>query len=216
MKLAPFYRLHRRSYSIYFDLLAPKEWEEKKAEYAAEQERLQRLEKATVAYVQAGEMQQERDFNFQGPEDARIVHIMGRAGRWSRSWFSFDLPVEPDRPLALVVTYSTGERRRGGAKFEIMIDGHTVGRQEVVRSYPTRFFDVVYPIDADIVKGKEKVTVRFEASEGSSVSAVYGIRMIRADEILIPAPAAEPDASETRVDDVAVNRAKGVAQADRE
>jgi hypothetical protein len=32
------------------------------------------------------------------------------------------------------------------------------------------------------VKAKEKVTVRFQAAEGSEVARVFGIRMIRADQ----------------------------------
>lgn len=177
--LVPFYRLHRRAYAIYFDLFTPPEWEEKKAEYVAEQERLHKLEKATVAYAQPGEMQPERDFNFQGPEDARAIRVMGRAGRRSGSWFSFDLPVEQDRPMALVVTYYSDDRIRGQAVFDILVDGQRIGHQEMTRSRPPRFFDVVYPIDAGIVKGKKKVTVRFEATEGNTIAPVFGIRMIR-------------------------------------
>ncbi|MFC2158331.1 beta-L-arabinofuranosidase domain-containing protein [Acidobacteriota bacterium] len=179
VNLVPFYRLHRRTYSVYFDLFTPVEWGNKKAEYIAEQERLRQLEEATAAYVQPGEMQPERDFNYQGSEDARVVRAMGRAGRWSRSWFSFDLPVESDHVMALVVTYSTGERSRTGATFNIQIDGQNVAHQEVTQSYPTRFFDVTYPIDPKMVKGKGKITIRFQADDGSSVSAVYGIRLIR-------------------------------------
>jgi hypothetical protein len=179
--LVPFYRLHRRSYAVYFDLFTQPEWQEKKAEYAAEQERQRKLEQATVAYVQPGEMQPERDFNYQGADDARPTRVEGRPGRRARSWFCFDLPVEPVHPMALVVTYYSAERRRGPANFEILVDGRRVAEQEVTRSSPARFFDVEYPIDARIVKGKEKVTVRFQAAEDSSVAGVFGIRMIRAD-----------------------------------
>ncbi len=179
--LVPFYSLHRRSYGIYFDLFTESEWVEKKAEYAAEQERLRNLEKATVAYAQPGEMQPERDFNFQGEENVRVTRMMGRAGRRGGDWMSFDLPVEAGHSMALVVTYHSGERRRGRAEFDILVDGQSIGRQEVVRSEPQRFFDVEYAIAPQIVKGKEKVTVRFEATEGNTVAAVFGVRMIRAD-----------------------------------
>ena len=178
--LVPFYRLHRRAYAVYFDMFTQPEWEEKKAEYVAEQERQRELEKATVAYAQPGEMQPERDFNFQGPDDARVTQVLGRPGRRGRSWFSFDLPVE-ESPMVLVVTYYSGERSRGGASFDILVDGEHIGHQEMTRSSPPRFFDVEYPIDADIVKGKKKVTVRFQATEGSSIASVFGIRMIRGD-----------------------------------
>jgi DUF1680 family protein len=180
--LVPFYRLHRRTYAVYFDLFSKPEWEEKKAEYVAEQQRQRELEKATVAYVQPGEMQPERDFNFQGAEDSWPTRILGRPGRSGRSWFSFDLPVEPDRPMVLVVTYYSGERGRGDASFEILVDGERIGHQEVTRSSPPRFFDVQYVLDPSIVKGKEKVTVRFQAAEGSFIASVFGIRMIRRDK----------------------------------
>ena len=177
--LVPFYRLHRRTYAVYFDLLSEPEWEEKKAEYAAEQERQRELDKITIAYVQPGETQPEQDFNFQGPEDTWPTWIMGRPGRRGRSWFSFDLPVDPGRPMALVVTYYSGERGRGDASFDILVDSERIGHQEVTRSSPPRFFDVEYALDPNRVKGKEKVTVRFQAAEGSYIASVFGIRMIR-------------------------------------
>jgi DUF1680 family protein len=179
--LVPFYRLHRRTYAIYFNLFTPPEWEEKKAEYVAEQKRLRKLEKATVAFAQPGEMQPERDFNFQGPDDARVTRIMGRPGRRGSSWFSFDLPVESERPMSLVVTYYSDDRSRRPISFDILVEGQRIGHQELARSRPPRFFDVVYPIDAGIIKDKEKVTVRFETTEGNTIATVFGIRMIRRD-----------------------------------
>ena len=179
--LVPFYRLHRRTYSVYWDLFSQSEWEEKKAEYAAEQERKRKLEAATVAYAQPGEMQPERDYNYQGPDDTRVMRVMGRAGRRGRSWFSFDLPVEPEHPMALVVTYFSGERQRGPATFEILVDGERVGEQTVERTTPPAFFDVEYALPEALVKDKQKVIVRFQAANQSSIATVFGIRMIRAD-----------------------------------
>src|SRR4030042_653028 len=107
--------------------------------------------------------------------------MMGRPGRWGRSWFSFDLPVKPDRPMALVVTYCSDHHSRGKAVFDILVDGQKIANQEVTRSSPARFYDVEYAIDPNFIEGKEKVTVRFQATEGNVVAAIFGIRMIRAD-----------------------------------
>jgi DUF1680 family protein len=181
--LVPFYRLHRRAYAVYFDLFTPPEWEEKKAAYVAEQERLRKLEKATVAYAQPGEMQPERDFHYQGSEDTRVIRVMGRAGRRSGTWFSFDLPVEPGHAMALVVTYFSDDPSRRPVSFDILVDGQRVGHQEMTRSRPPRFVDVVYPIDSRIVEGKKKVTIRFEATEGNTIASVFGIRMIHSDTV---------------------------------
>jgi hypothetical protein len=177
----PFYRLHRRMYAVYWDLFTEPEWQQKAAEYAAEEARLRKLEAATVAYVQPGQMQPERDFNYQSPGDAWVVRMMGRPGRWGRSWFSFDLPIEPQRPMTLVVTYCSDHHSRGRAKFDILIDGQRLASQEVTRSSPARFYDMEYPLAVDMVEGKEKVTVRFQAGEGNVVAAVFGIRMIYGD-----------------------------------
>ncbi len=177
----PFYRLHRRTYAVYWDLFTQSEWQQEKAEYAAEQQRQRKLELATVAYAQPGEMQPERDYNYQGADDARPTRVQGRPGRLARTWFSFDLPVEPDHPMALIVTYYSAEWRRGPARFEILVDGRRIAEQEVERSEPARFYDVECPVAADLVQGKEKVTVRFQAVGDDSVAGVFGIRMIRAD-----------------------------------
>jgi hypothetical protein len=91
------------------------------------------------------------------------------------------MPVESDRPMALVMTYCSDHHSRGRAIFDILVDGRTIANQKVSRSSPARFYDVEYAISDNFVKGREKVTVRFEATEGNVVAAIFGIRMIRAD-----------------------------------
>jgi hypothetical protein len=175
----PFYRLHERAYSVYCDLYTPIEWKQKAAEIAAEQERQRKLQAATVSFVQPGEMQPERNFNQQG-EETYPERVLGRAGRNGRKWFSFDMPVDPMHALALVVTYHGGERRRT-ATFDILIDGEKIATQEVARSLKPGFFDAEYALPAEAVKGKQKVTVRFQIQPGSEIAAVFGIRVIRTD-----------------------------------
>jgi hypothetical protein len=176
--LIPFYRLHERTYAVYWDLFTPPEWEKRAAEIAAERERQHKLELATVAFVQPGEMQAERDFNQQG-EDSEPDRIMGRAARRGRNWFSFDVPVDPAHPMAVVVTYYSDEWRK--RTFDILADGQKIGEQVVDREGVPHFFDVEYPLPAALVQNKSKVTIRFQAAPGSEIAAVFGVRMIRAD-----------------------------------
>ncbi|HEV2669226.1 MAG TPA: beta-L-arabinofuranosidase domain-containing protein, partial [Blastocatellia bacterium] len=184
VELAPFYRLHRRAYSVYFDLFTPAEWEKKAAELLAERERQRKLEAATVAYVEPGEVYFERDFNQQG-EETNPVRVAGRPGRSARKWFSFDLPVDPTHPMKLIATYHGEER--ANRTFEILVDGARVGEQQIERHRPgsptKRFFDVEYAIPADLVKGKQKVTVRFQAKGGNETAGVFGVRMVRVDQM---------------------------------
>src|ERR1019366_5058576 len=91
IEFAPFYELPRRKYAVYWDVFTPEEWNKRSAEYKAEQEKQRKLQAATIAFVQPGEMQSERDFNEQG-EDSSPDRVMGRAARRGQNWFSFALP----------------------------------------------------------------------------------------------------------------------------
>jgi hypothetical protein len=86
--------------------------------------------------------------------------------------------------MSVLVTYNNNENRRG--TFNILVDSTKVGEHATDRHSPeeeVRFFDVPYAIPPSLVQGKQKVTVRFEAGDGGVISAVYGIRMVRADAI---------------------------------
>lgn len=174
----PFYRLHRRTYAIYWDLFTPQEWEQRATELAAERERQRKLEAATVAFVQPGEMQAERDSNMQG-EDTEPLRLQSLPGRRGTMWFSFDLPVDPAHRIALVATYNHDEWQE--RKFDVLVDGTRVGQQTIERRGPMRFFDVEYAVPDEVLNGKQKVTVKFQAGPGSEIGAVFGLRMIRAD-----------------------------------
>jgi len=179
--LVPFYALHRRTYSAYWDLYTPVQWAAHAAEARAAAEKRQRLEAATVGFVQPGQMQAERDANYQG-ENAAPTQANGRYGRRGTGWFSMDLPVDASRPMVLVVTYAGDER--ANRTFDITVDGRPLASQAVDRRSPERnvgFFDVEYRLPPDMVQGKSKVTVRFQATGGNELAAVYGIRMVRAD-----------------------------------
>jgi DUF1680 family protein len=174
----PFYQLPERTYGIYWDLFTPAEWQKKATELAAEGERQHQLELATVAFVQPGEMQAERDYNEQG-EASWPDRVMGRPARRGRDWFSFELPAETNRALALVVTYYSDEWQK--RTFDILVDGQRIADQVVEKGGEPHFFDAEYPIPAELSRGKQKITVRFQATQGNEIAAVFGLRLTRVD-----------------------------------
>jgi len=182
VNLVPFYRLHRRSYQIYFDLYNSEEWKKKLAEVAAERERQRKLEAVTISFVQPGDATKEKEFNQQG-EQSTVDRMMGRTGRRGRKWFSFDLPIESSQPTVVVATYFSEEH--GKRTFEILADGQRIGEQTIERvpngSATGNFFDVQYQVPSELLKDKKKITVRFQASGNNEIAAVYGLRVIRAN-----------------------------------
>ena len=176
LELTPFYRLHHRTYASYFDIYTPAEWTKKSAEIAAERERVRQLEAATVAFLQPGEMQPERDFNQQG-ENTSVARVGPRTGRTGRGWFSFDMPVDTAKANVLVVTYHADSRRP--RSFDILVEGQPLAQERFEASSDSRFVDREYPLPVASVQGRQKVTVRFQATNGNDIAAVFGIRVVR-------------------------------------
>jgi uncharacterized protein len=176
VELTPFYRLHRRLYAGYFDIYTPPDWVKKSAEVTAERERVKQLEAATVAYLQPGEMQPERDFNQQG-ENTTVARLGQRTGRTGRGWFSFDLPIDASRPNVLVVTYHSDSRRP--RTFDILLDGQPLAQERFEIASDNHFLDREYPLPAAAVTAKQKVTVRFQATNNNDIAAVFGLRVVR-------------------------------------
>lgn len=181
--LAPFYRTHRRTYSVYFDVITPSDFDARVAALAAEQERIRTLEAATVAFVQVGDSQPEHEFNYQSdPANRPVQRTNGRANRSGPGWFSFDLPVDANSETAIVVTYlnELGLPPASG-NFQILIDG-TVIAPFAPNTTATGFFDAQYAVPAAVARGKSKVTVRFQATPGGRIAPVFGVRTIRASK----------------------------------
>ena len=176
VEFRPFYGVHRRVYGAYWDVLTPAEYEAKLAEMAAEKKRKAALDAATIAALVNIDPAAEKPFNPQG-EESTIVRTDGRAGRRSARWFSYDLPVEGTSAIALVVTYNSDNRR--ARSFEILVEGERVGEQALPQSSVSKFYDVQYAVPARLIAGKTAVTVRFQATSGNDIAAVFAIRFIR-------------------------------------
>jgi hypothetical protein len=178
--LTPFYRTHRRRYSVYFDVITAKEFDARAAAYTAERERVRRMEAATVAFVQPGDPQAEREFNYQSdPANRPVARANGRASRAGSGWFSLDLPVDPTSDMAVVVTFlnELGLPPASG-NFEVLVEGNRVARFEP-NATATGFYDAQYAVPATTSRGKARVTVRFQAAANGRIAPVFGVRMIR-------------------------------------
>ncbi len=182
--LAPFYRTQERSYSVYFDVLTPAEFDSRGAAMAADRARAARLEAATVGFAQPGEMQPERDYNYQSdPAERPAARTGGRGSRGGMGWFSFDLPVDASAPMAVIVTYFNEVGLPALlADFDILADGTKIGHYEPNQT-ASGFYPAQYAVPAALVSGKTKVTVRFQANGTSRIVPVCGVRTVRASAL---------------------------------
>jgi hypothetical protein len=175
--LYPYYRMHHKRYAVYWDIFSSEQWLTRESDYKAELASERALEAITVDVAQPGEMQPERDHNMQGERTITGEH-QGRKWRHaSNGWFSFDLKVMPDKALALICSYWGGET--GPRTFDILVDGVLVATQSLQNDKPGSFFDVTYPIPEDLTRGKQKITVRFQARPDNTAGGLYGLRLVQ-------------------------------------
>ncbi len=178
--LVPFYTLHQRRYGLYWDLFTPRQWASRQAVYAAEQAKQKRLAAATVAYVQVGEMQPERDYGYEG-RGSTTIRVDGQPGRSGGRWFSFNVPVDWNSPTELAIT-TTSET--DGKTFDVTVDGIAVNSPQRRAEDGSKFVDLAYAVPSSAIAGQKKVTVRIAAKPDHELPGIFGLRVLRAT----PAP----------------------------
>jgi hypothetical protein len=177
VEMKPFYSIYNRRYSVYWDLFNEAGWEAREADYKAELENTKKINEATIDFIQPGEMQPERNHNFRG-EKTTPGAFKERPNRESRSgWFSFDMKITPDAPVALIVEYWGGFP--GAKTFDIMINEKVIATENISGKKEGQFINVQYNIPEEISRGKSKITVRFRAHPGNMAGPVFGVRTIK-------------------------------------
>ena len=178
--LKPFYSTYFGRYTVYWDTFTPTAWQAREADYRAVQERARILEARTVDEMQPGEQQPEHDHALQS-EKSNTGDGPDGGGHWRDArdggWFSFDLKTLPDAPQDLVCTYWGSEE--GDRTFDILVDGTKVATQTLHEDKPGQYFDVLTRIPAELVAGKSKVTVRFQAHPGAMAGGLFDCRVVR-------------------------------------
>jgi DUF1680 family protein len=181
--LQPFYKLYKDRYETYWDRFTPEQWLAREEDYRKEVARQKELDARTVDLVNAGEEQNERDHNMKG-ENTEVRQFNDRQFRFANTngWFSWELKVLPGQPQELNIAIFGGGR--GGSGYDIFIDetklaserlGGFGGNGRGQAPEPK-----VYHLSADLVKGKDKIVVKFQTPAGMRGGSVSSLRVLKA------------------------------------
>lgn len=177
VEMKPFYAVHDERYSVYWDVFTKQEWEERQAEYEAEKKAYAQLESITHDVFQLGEMQPERDHNYEG-EDTHVVKMQDRKARQAErgGWFGFEMNVLPERPTALVFEYWGGYT--GSKTFDIQVDGQTIATQNISGLKDGSFVSIQYDIPEELTRGKDHIKVKIAPHTGSRGGPLFVARTV--------------------------------------
>lgn len=177
--LEPFANIHDSRYMIYWLALTSSGYSAYKDSLTAIEKEKIAIEERTIDFVATGEQQPETDHAMQaahstsGNSNNQFYRDASGEG-----YFSYEMNTNSETNLTLLVRYWGAEW--GGRKFDIYIDGEKLLTEDNTgRWNQSRFFDVAYAIPNRMVRGKEKIRVKFQSLPGNTAGAVYFIRLLR-------------------------------------
>jgi len=174
--LVPYHKLFAQRYSLYWRIV--REGSEKHRQIVAEQEARRAKLARTVDAVEIGVRPSEQTHGLKGQNMAAGFH-RGRTWRHASrgGWISYTLKVLSDVPMTLSCTYWGSDS--GARTFDVLVDGEKLATQKLDRDKPDEFFEVEYPIPAELTRGKGQVTVKFQAHPNNTAGGVFGCEMLK-------------------------------------
>jgi hypothetical protein len=181
VRLSPFFRLHDRRYTVYWDSVTREELAKRQAARAAETARLAKLDAKTIDRVQPGMESSEsahglKAENSQVGSGAYGQHMSTRWRDARDGWFLYQMAVHPEKPIDLICTF--WGREVGARSCDILVDERKVATLTLDGNHPSAFYDLAFPLSSEITKGKTNVVVKFKAHSGNTAGGLFGLRTI--------------------------------------
>lgn len=175
--LKPFYKIHERRYTVYWDLYKEEKWTAREQEIRVREEQQRKIAEMTIDQVQMGDTLDEMDHGYQG-EKTWTREFKGRSLREAdrTGWFSVELDVYRGQPMALVVEYWGGFP--GSRTFDILLDSTLLATEDTSNKADGEFISEQYDIPDEWTVDKTSVTVTFRPYDGHRAGPVFTVRTI--------------------------------------
>ena len=163
----PLYQIIDQPYAVYWSVVAPGS-ERDKAIVAIDKARAEEAARI-VDSVQPNDAASEKAHDLIA-EGSNSGVGLGRGWRDGQR-FAWSLKTLPDRAMTLRVTYWGDD---AGRTFDVVVGDRTIATETLNHNQPGKFFDVDYPIPAELTANNANaVTVRFQAHAGSVAGGVF-------------------------------------------
>jgi len=179
VELMPFYQVHDARYMMYWLSLTNAGYQSYTDSLVNIEKEKLAIEKHTIDYVAPGEQQPETDHQLlkENSGTGTTNDILFREAR-NGGYFSYQLSTNNETGISLLVKYWGAEW--GSRKFDIYIDDEKLVTEDNTGKWnQSKFQDVIHKVPDSMIKGKEKVRIKFQALPGNTAGAVYYIRLIK-------------------------------------
>jgi hypothetical protein len=182
-RLIPFYALHHQRYTIYWTKMTTDEYKQTELTSADYQEK---LDKITIDLVNPNEQQSEIEHKMKS-QNSHSDYSSEAGKGWreviNEGYFSYEMNVDPDKQMYLVVTYWGSdkecfiEQKRYVREFNIYVNDKLIAEEVLNENKPYALFDKFYTIPKELTDGKSKIEVKFDSTKGKIAGRVFGVRI---------------------------------------
>ena len=157
----PHYKVYEHRYGIYFKLA-----DGNTVEDTQEDDKYEVIDSLPVANDQY-----EFSHNMKAENSSTGMHKgLNYRDAKAGGYFSYELKVDENAKNFLLVKYFSGD---AGRTFTIYVDGEVLADVVLENVDPDNFYDLYYEIPAEMVKGKEVVTVKFAADKNNFAGGIF-------------------------------------------
>ena len=182
-ELIPFFELHDARYMMYWLALSEDSYKSYLDGLAKQEQERQALEARTVDKVQPGEQQPETDHKME-TDQSQVGNTNDTFFRDARDghYFSYLMQTAGETDLSLRLKYwGVGEWKTH--EFDIFVDDVLVQSVNNTGKYRISEFKYeVYPVPAELLKGKTQVCVKFVAKPRKQIGEIYEVRLIKTQQ----------------------------------
>ena len=183
LELIPFFELHDARYMMYWLALSEDSYKSYLDGLAKQEQERQALEARTVDKVQPGEQQPETDHKME-TDQSQVGNTNDTFFRDARDghYFSYLMQTAGETDLSLRLKYwGVGEWKTH--EFDIFVDDVLVQSVNNTGKYRISEFKYeVYPVPAELLKGKTQVRVKFVAKPRKQIGEIYEVRLIKTQQ----------------------------------
>lgn len=182
VSLIPFSDIHFQRYAVYWRRVTPEQMEETLKERERKARKEKELEMRTVDCVVIGDTLSEKDHALQAIGSNTGFGAYGRhtdrAWRDARDggWFSYKMHVDANAPLILRCTFWGNER--GDRTFDIFADNELLKTYTLTETENNEFIHLDLALPDSLIKGKTKLTVKFQAHPKNSAGGIFDLRIL--------------------------------------
>lgn len=177
LKLKPFFAIYDKDYAVYLKFFNPQTWAIEYEAYLKRVAREKALSERSTDDIRF-DMQSERDHQLTG-ENTHAGKVNAYNWRDARDggYFQFTLATKKETRLQLSVDY--WGRDGGNRSFNIRVDETVIANQTLTDKGVDDSYNCIYNIPEELLIGKEKVTIRFQALPQNSAGGVLGCRLLK-------------------------------------